>query len=645
MSDGQEKSGQQQIPGYKLVSKLGAGGMGRVYKAVQQSLDREVAIKVMPLKLAANPEYRERFFREAKAAGRLNHSNIVQGIDAGEAGKYCWIAMELVHGESVADLLEERGSFDQDTALSIVMQIAGGLDHAAQAGIVHRDVKPENFLLTKEGVAKLCDLGIAKAETDTGLTQDGRAVGTPRYIAPEQARGDHDIDTRADIYSLGASWYHMLAGDPPFDGPTAAVVMTKHITDHAQPLMQRVKGMNPAAARVIEKMMAKDREKRYQDFGELLEDLEALAAGKPPPHIAGGTKTRTGKRPRGNRPAAEKESKARPTRDASRSARKRARSESSEHHTRRRGHPEKRNSTPLLLLAVGGGVALILFLVFVVPALLREETPRRPQPGGGSPSSPQPTPGQDRPRSGAGTEPGEAAPGGLSVEERRELEARRRWKGLKKDMKDASDLRRISEFESFAEHFEGTEAAAEAREEIQAFERRLREQLLQQATEEWASVVQRLGRAESYRERLGILEEFIRTFPDTPQADEAREMIKGIREEHDLDTDGRALGPLERLEAVAAGTRTAEAEAVTPYLANRHASMRAAALAALDRVDPKAAREAARKKVDDVNEAVRLAAIRVLAEDPTETDRKHLARLAEADVSPVVREAAANAMP
>ncbi|MFW5858110.1 MAG: serine/threonine-protein kinase, partial [Planctomycetota bacterium] len=273
----------QTIPGFTLKKKLGAGGMGSVYKAVQQSLDREVAIKVMPIELAENPEFRERFFREAKAAGRLNHPNIVQGIDAGEAGPYCWIAMELVNGPSVADLLKERERFGETEALAIVTDIARALEHAASHGIIHRDVKPENFLRAANGVTKLCDLGIAKAAAeDTGLTQEGRAVGTPRYISPEQARGEQNIDARADIYSLGASWYHLLTGQPPFDGPTAAVVMTKHITDEPEPIQDLVDEVSPHTVRVIARMMAKDKEKRYPGLAELLVDLEALARGELP---------------------------------------------------------------------------------------------------------------------------------------------------------------------------------------------------------------------------------------------------------------------------------------------------------------------------------------------------------------------------
>ncbi len=280
---------QQVIPGYELLEKIGQGGMGAVYRARQQSMDRIVALKILPKSLARRAEFKERFFREARAAGKLNHSNIVSAYDAQEANGYCYIAMEFVDGETVANKIKREGALPEEEALHIAHQIAAALAHAWKSGIVHRDVKPENFLYTKERIAKLCDLGIAKAPADANLTQDGIALGTPRYISPEQARGVADLDYRTDIYSLGASLYHMLAGVPPFDGPTPAAIMLAHVNDPLPPLRSRAPQVSKATAQVVERMMAKEPASRYTSAEDFLADLDALRRGETPP-IAGASK-------------------------------------------------------------------------------------------------------------------------------------------------------------------------------------------------------------------------------------------------------------------------------------------------------------------------------------------------------------------
>ncbi len=269
---------QQIIPGYRILKKLGAGGMGAVYLAKQKSMDRLVALKVLPRKHADNRKFKERFFREARAAGRLNHPNIVAGIDASEAGGYCYLVMEYVEGESVAERIDRSGAISETESLAIGIQIAKALAHAWENNIVHRDVKPANFLLARDGTAKLCDLGVAKAPSDANLTQDGTALGTPNYIAPEQAKGAADVDFRADIYSLGASLYCMLSGRPPFEGPTAPAVMMKHLTEPLTPLRKRAPDVSKATAAVVEKMLAKKPGQRYRDAASLLADLEAAAS-------------------------------------------------------------------------------------------------------------------------------------------------------------------------------------------------------------------------------------------------------------------------------------------------------------------------------------------------------------------------------
>ena len=194
----------QQIPGYKILGKLGAGAMATVFKARQLSLDRIVAIKVLPKQLSENAEYVERFYKEGQAAAKLNHPNIVQAIDVGEAGGYHYFVMEYVEGQhaSTTSWPPARSS-PRRRPCEIIIQIAKALEHAHERGFIHRDVKPKNIMITQDGVAKLADMGLARAASDIEAAQAeaGRAFGTPYYISPEQIRGEVDIDFRADIYS------------------------------------------------------------------------------------------------------------------------------------------------------------------------------------------------------------------------------------------------------------------------------------------------------------------------------------------------------------------------------------------------------------------------------------------------------------
>jgi eukaryotic-like serine/threonine-protein kinase len=280
------KGGHTSILGYKIISKIGQGAMGSIYKALQVSMDRIVAIKCLAPKYAQNDKFRERFLREARAVARLNHPNIIQGIDVGDSNGVHYFAMEYIDGPTVGELLKRGGALDEKRALNIVTQIARALQHAFNHGIIHRDIKPDNIMLTREGVAKLCDLGLAKVATptdnDSSGTKPGASMGTPYYIAPEQARGEQTVDTRADIYSLGASFYHMTAGDVPFPGQSAADVISKHLTEPVTP--PRVK--NPLISGqvdwVIVKMMQKAREDRYQTPNDVVKDLEAIVAGGMP---------------------------------------------------------------------------------------------------------------------------------------------------------------------------------------------------------------------------------------------------------------------------------------------------------------------------------------------------------------------------
>jgi serine/threonine-protein kinase len=267
--------GQEQIAGYRLLERLGGGAMGTVYKARQLSLDRDVAIKVLSPELASDPLYVERFLREAKAVARLNHPNIISGIDVGEAAGVKYFVMEFVDGTTVASFLRRGGSMDEERTMLIGQQICRALDHAYRNQLVHRDLKPENILVTRDGVAKLCDLGLAKLEDHP--TAAGEAVhrmGTPDYISPEQARGEPNVDIRSDLYSLGATLYHMLVGRPPFEAPTAALVMAKHLTELPKPPRQHDATISALGETVVLKLLQKRREDRYQTPAECLQRLD-----------------------------------------------------------------------------------------------------------------------------------------------------------------------------------------------------------------------------------------------------------------------------------------------------------------------------------------------------------------------------------
>lgn len=273
-----------QIPGYKIIGKIGAGAMAVVFKAVQLSLNRTVAIKILPKRFSSDPEYVRRFYKEGQAAGKLHHNNVVQAIDVGEAGGYHYFVMEYVEGKTIADDLAAGRIFNEQEALDIVIQVAQALDHAHAMGLVHRDVKPKNIMVTKDGVVKLADLGLARetADIETAQYEAGKAYGTPYYIAPEQIKGMVDIDGRADIYSLGATFYHMVTGRVPFTGEDSAEIMRKHLKEPLTPPDHINTSLSAGVSEIIEVMMAKRREDRYANAKELLADLMAVRNGQPP---------------------------------------------------------------------------------------------------------------------------------------------------------------------------------------------------------------------------------------------------------------------------------------------------------------------------------------------------------------------------
>jgi len=278
-----ERSGQQ-IPGYKILGKLGAGAMATVFKARQLSLDRTVAIKVLPRKFSQNAEFIARFYAEGRVAAQLNHPNIVQAYDVGQAGEFHYFVMEYVEGTTVHDQIAKHRRFSEADAMDIVIQIAEALDHSHRKGLIHRDVKPKNIMLTKEGVAKLADMGLARAVSDKEAAESeaGKAYGTPYYISPEQIRGEKDITPAADIYSLGATLYHMVTGSVPFEGKSPSAVMHKHLKAELVPPDHVNPKLSAGISQVIEMMMAKAASDRYQNCADLLTDLRAVRKGDAP---------------------------------------------------------------------------------------------------------------------------------------------------------------------------------------------------------------------------------------------------------------------------------------------------------------------------------------------------------------------------
>ncbi|MEM6750316.1 MAG: protein kinase [Planctomycetota bacterium] len=279
-----EQRAGRQIPGYQILGKLGAGAMATVYQARQLSLDRDVAIKVLPLKYSNDANFIRRFYDEGRAAAKLNHPNIVQAFDVGQAGEYHYFVMEYVDGSTVYDFIAKEGAYAEDRAIEIAIDVAQALEHAHQAGFIHRDVKPKNIMIAKEGMAKLADMGLARAMSDreAAEAEAGKAYGTPYYISPEQIRGERDIDFRADIYSFGATLYHMVTGRVPFDGPNPSAVMHKHLKADLVPPDHLNPKLTQGLSEIVEFSCARSRSQRYATTGDLLTDLRAVQRGEPP---------------------------------------------------------------------------------------------------------------------------------------------------------------------------------------------------------------------------------------------------------------------------------------------------------------------------------------------------------------------------
>jgi len=271
------------IPGFNLLQMIGRGAMGIVYRARQTSLNRTVALKILNRRLVRSEHYVKRFQREARMAARIDHPNAIHVYDVGRHGRYWYLVMEYVAGESLDIIIEREGCLDEDRALELIEQIASALAQAHARGIIHRDLKPSNIIVDRNGNARLADLGLAKQmrAVDELLTRTGFTVGTPAYMSPEQCRGEED-DERSDIYALGATLYHLLSGRPPFAGGNDLQVMRRQVEEPLVPVHRHDPSISVAVSAVVGKMMAKDKNDRYVSAEALLADLRALREGRTP---------------------------------------------------------------------------------------------------------------------------------------------------------------------------------------------------------------------------------------------------------------------------------------------------------------------------------------------------------------------------
>jgi predicted Ser/Thr protein kinase len=286
---GLDRSLTPEVPGggrlgeFRLLREIGRGGMGIVYEAEQEPLGRRVALKVLPAGAALDERLAVRFLREARAAARLDHPGIVRVFTSGQEAGVLYFTMELVHGRPLDRLIAE-GPFEPGRAARVALEVARALWHAHQAGLVHRDIKPENILTTEDGRARLTDFGLVHESSERPVTISHMVLGTPAFIAPEQARGD-PVDPRSDVYSLGAVLYAMLAGRPPYTGRVPAVIISHVLGEEPPPLASLRPGLPEDLIAVCSRALARDPRDRYQTAGMLAEDLERYAQGRPPEPI------------------------------------------------------------------------------------------------------------------------------------------------------------------------------------------------------------------------------------------------------------------------------------------------------------------------------------------------------------------------
>ncbi len=268
------------IGGYRILEQMGSGEMGIVFKAKQLSLDRVVALKVLPVEMTRDKKSVDRFLREAKSAGKLQHPNIVQVYDIGETGGLYYYSMEFIEGRSLASVLPEKKPMDLGEASRIILQIAKALAHAHRSGVLHKDIRPESILINEENVAKLADLGMSGGADPGKSSMAGRGHmgGTPAYLSPEQLANIRNASPAADVYSLGGTFYRMVTGKEPFTGPNILAMMKAILEETPAPPCEANPAVPKELSDIIEKMMAKEVGERFHAADEVVEALTKFGA-------------------------------------------------------------------------------------------------------------------------------------------------------------------------------------------------------------------------------------------------------------------------------------------------------------------------------------------------------------------------------
>jgi serine/threonine-protein kinase len=263
---------------YRVIRRLGSGGMADVYRAEDTQLGRDVALKLLYRRFAEDSDFVERFRREASSAAGLQHPNVVQVFDRGEWDGTYYIAMEFLHGRNLKQVVRDHGALDPALAVDVVIQILRAARFAHRHGVVHRDIKPHNVIVDDEGRAKVTDFGIARAGA-SDMTETGSIMGTAQYLSPEQAQG-HPVDERADLYSIGIVLYELLTGSPPFDAESPVTIALKQVSEEPVPPMQLNPAVSPALDAVVMRAVRKDPASRFQDADEFIAALESAMAGR-----------------------------------------------------------------------------------------------------------------------------------------------------------------------------------------------------------------------------------------------------------------------------------------------------------------------------------------------------------------------------
>ncbi len=262
-----------QIPGYTIVKELGRGALGTVYKATDNKDGKVVAVKFLIDAMQGNSDAVKRFKREIRACLQLDHPNLIGAYTAGEIDGKWYYVMEYIEGESAREHLNKHGAMTEEGALKVAKCVAEALRHAASHNLVHRDIKPENIMITNAGVTKLCDMGLAKSvDSEYQVTLQGTVLGTPHYMSPEQAQGE-ELDFRSDMYSLGATLYHLATGHPPFEGKNPLQVIRQVLRQDPVPPREHNPRITDETTAIIAKMMAKKPDDRYKDLDTLIADL------------------------------------------------------------------------------------------------------------------------------------------------------------------------------------------------------------------------------------------------------------------------------------------------------------------------------------------------------------------------------------